>query len=275
MTSMRGRIGVVVVALLASTVDVGVWQAAQLTPQQQREFLKNAEITGGRPIGRGVTGALRLTLSDGTITHDAAFQTIDDRTSAVDRVRGRRRAGELNFVDSYKYNIAAYELAGLLGVDHMMPVTVERRWQGKPGALTWWVDDVLMDENERQKTDTMPPSSLDFIKQQMTMTIFAELVGDVDRNKGNILYTRDWRLIMIDFTRAFRLHRDLREAAPLTRIERRLWERLQQTSRGQWSEALDKWLTSEELGALEGRRTSLIEHFTRLINTRGESVVLY
>jgi hypothetical protein len=29
---------------------------------------------------------------------------------------------ELNFVDSYKYNIAAYALAEMLGVEDMLPV---------------------------------------------------------------------------------------------------------------------------------------------------------
>ena len=37
---------------------------------------------------------------------------------------------ELNFVDSYKYNIAAYRLAELLGIDDMLPVYVERKWEG-------------------------------------------------------------------------------------------------------------------------------------------------
>ena len=42
------------------------------------------------------------------------------------------RGVELDFVDSYKYNIAAYELAELLGMDDMLPVYVERKWQGRP-----------------------------------------------------------------------------------------------------------------------------------------------
>ena len=37
---------------------------------------------------------------------------------------------EINFVDSYKYNIAAYGIAELLGLDDMMPVYVERKWNG-------------------------------------------------------------------------------------------------------------------------------------------------
>jgi len=40
---------------------------------------------------------------------------------------------ELNFVDSYHYNIAAYELAKLVGMSDVIPVYVERQWNGKKG----------------------------------------------------------------------------------------------------------------------------------------------
>ena len=42
------------------------------------------------------------------------------------------RGTELGFVDSYKYNIAAYRLAELLGIDDIMPVYVERNWGWEP-----------------------------------------------------------------------------------------------------------------------------------------------
>jgi hypothetical protein len=250
-------------------------QDTRLTPEQQREFLRTAKVVDSRPIGKGVTGSLRLTLTDGTITHDAGFQSIEDRSSEEDRRRMRKRAGELNFVDSYKYNIAAYEIARLLGVDDMMPVTVERRHQGRVGSLTWWVDDVLMDEAERETSPNQPPSPLGFQRQRMKMVVFAELVGDVDRNKGNVLYTKDWRVIMIDFTRAFRLHRALRQPATLTSIARGLWDRLQRLTRDDVRRSVGTNLTLEETGALMQRHERLVEHYTRLIRERGETTVVY
>ena len=57
---------------------------------------------------------------------------------------------EIDFVDSYKYSLAAYKVAELLGLDNMMPVTVERVWNMKSGALSWWVD-VRWDEGQRLK----------------------------------------------------------------------------------------------------------------------------
>lgn len=250
-------------------------QDTRLSPDQQRQFLLTAKVVDSRPIGRGVTGSLRLTLSDGVLTHDAAFQSIDVRTSDEGRRRGERRAGELNFVDSYLYNLAAYEVARLLGLDDMMPVTVARRWQGRPGSLSWWVDDVLMDEAARETSPLQPPSPRDFQQQRMRMQVFAELVGDVDRNKGNILYTKDWRVVMIDFTRAFRLHRDLRQPQTLTTIERTLWTRLQALTRDALRRATERHLTLEETANVMRRHAQLIEHYTRLIRERGEGVVVY
>lgn len=51
-----------------------------------REFLAAADAVAWEPIGLGVTDAWRVTLSDGTVTHDAAFQSID--------VAARRVGGE-------------------------------------------------------------------------------------------------------------------------------------------------------------------------------------
>ena len=250
-------------------------QSTRLTPDEQRAFLLKAEIVSARPAGKGITGSLRLTLSDGRTTHDGGFQSIDDRASIEDRRRMRRRAGELNFVDSYKYNIAAYEIARLLQLDDMMPVTVERRYQGKLGSLTWWVDDFLMDEAERETSPEQPPIPLEFQRQRMKMFVFAELVGDVDRNKGNVLYTKGWRVVMIDFSRAFRLHDGLRQPAGLTTIDRGLWEKLQELTRDGIGRAVGANLTPEETSAVARRQSALIAHYQQLIKTHGAHIVLY
>jgi hypothetical protein len=250
-------------------------QPVTITPEQQRHFLLTASITGSRLIGKGVTGSSRLTLSDGTMTHDAAFQTIDDRATDEDRRRGRRRAGEINFADSYKYNIAAYELSRLLALDDMMPVTVERRWEGRVGSLTWWVDDVLMDEAEREKRNAQPPSPIEFQRQRQRMVVFGELVRDTDRNKGNVIYTKDWRVVMIDFTRAFRLEHDLRRPESLQQCDRDLLQRIRDLTAPQVRKVVGRSLTQLEQAAVMARRNLIVQHYERLIRERGEGVVLY
>ena len=67
----------------------------------------------------------------------------------------------------------------------------------------------MMDELEREQKNAQPPSSMAFARQFQRMTVFSELLRDVDRNKTNV-HTSGWRHIMIDFSRAFRLDHELR-----------------------------------------------------------------
>ena len=183
------------------------------TPEAIEQFLLTAEIVHARRIGKGVTNSWRLTLSNGTIVHDAAFQSINRRKTMA-RV-GRRT--ELQFADSYHFNIAAYRLARLLGLDDMVPVSVERRWEGRRGALTWWIA-AARDEAERKAQLVRPPDVAAWSGQLYRMVVFSELIYDTDRNDGNMLYTKDWRLWVIDFTRAFRVWHELQNPDALVGV---------------------------------------------------------
>ena len=273
---VRTRLALAVASVLFLSVADSIAQTAvSLTPDQQRTFLAEAKVIGSRPAGKGITGSLRLTLSDGVVTHDAGFQSIDDRMSVTERAQGKRRAGEANFVDSYKYNIAAYEIARLVGLDDMMPVTVERRWRNQIGSLSWWVDDVLMDETDREKSNTSPPSVLRFARQRQQMVIFAELLRDVDRNQGNVVYTKDWRLIMIDFSRAFRLHHALRNPDTVQHCDRALYRKLEELTEADVKRVTNKYLTTQEIEAVMARRLLIVSRIGQLIRERGENSVLY
>src|SRR3990172_3321702 len=102
-----------------------------LTEEQMREFLLHAKVTASRRSSTGITGAWWLTLSDGTVTHEAGFQPVNVRKGSQQLADGRT---ELNFVDSYHYNIAAYELAKLLGMNDVIPMYVEREWERQTGS---------------------------------------------------------------------------------------------------------------------------------------------
>lgn len=263
-------------ALALAPGMAGAGQPAAPTPgagldvDAQRVFLETAKVVATRPIGKGITGALRVTLSDGVLTHDAAFQSV-----AIDPVSdGRRRAGEMRFADHYRFNVAAWRLATLLGLGHMMPVTIERRVAGKLGALSWWVDDVAMDEAAREAKNAQPPDALAFSRQRQRMLVFAELVRDMDRNKGNVVYTSDWRLVMLDFTRAFRIDARLR-SGELATCDRSLYTTLQTLTREAVEQAVGTTLSGSEIRGVMRRRDLLVEHFTKLIAERGEARVLY
>jgi hypothetical protein len=236
------------------------------------EFLRSAEVVKARSVGEGVTETWRLTLTDGAITHDASFQSIDERATMKDLGDGRH---EVRFVDSYRYNIAAYRLARLVGLEDMVPVSVERRWRARTGALTWWVDEVLMDENERKSKGLEPPNDKTWNEQIYKVRAFSRLVDDTDRNRGNLLITRNWRMWMIDFTRAFRRSTRLSSSDGLERCDRKLLEAFRRLSRSELDRELHDTLTTGEVDSLAGRREALVEHYDSLIRARGESAVLY
>jgi len=263
---------------VALTMAIAVADSGQaLSIEDQLAFLNSAKILSSKPIGKGITGALRLTLSDGTLTHDASFQRVDQQNSANNLRQGKKIAGELLFVDAYRYNIAAWELARVLQLADMMPATVERTYAGHRGALSWWVDDVLMDEAERERTSAVPPNGgiQELLRQRMIMNVFTELVRDTDRNKGNVLYTKQWRLIMLDFTRAFRLEPDLRRPESLARCSRDLLARLRTLAKEEVAQAVGRQLTGDEVNALMKRRDVIVQRFDQLIAAQGEAAVLF
>ena len=114
------------------------------------------------------------------------------------------RGTELNFKDSWRYNVAAYRLNKVLQLGRI-PVSVERVHRGKPGSFTWWVEDVLMDEAERLKTKASSPDPLAWNEQMWHVRLFDQLIQNVDRNLGNLLIDKSWTVWMIDHSRAFRL----------------------------------------------------------------------
>jgi hypothetical protein len=237
----------------------------------QAEFLRTAKVIRSRTISRGVTVPFRLTLTDGTVTHDAAFQSIDERKNQADF---GAKGVEFNFADSHHFNLAAYTIAGMLGLDAMMPVTVHRFWNGKEGTLTWWIDDAF-DESTRLKEKRNPPNPGAWNQQMYKMRVFAALVGDTDRNLGNVLITNDWKLWMIDFTRAFRLWNELKYPADLHQIDRTLLARLRELDPAAMRTATAHCLTTFEQDAVIKRRDLLVAHFDGLIKTKGSAAVLY
>jgi hypothetical protein len=242
-----------------------------LTDEQKEEFLLKAQVTNSEDIGKGISRPRRLTLSDGTLTHAAAFVTID---VSKPYWKGADERAEIGFRDTYHFNIAARELAKLIGLGDMMPVTVERKWKGESGALSWWIP-WKWDEEMRRKQSLQPPDVDAWNKQILKVRVFAELVYDTDRNLGNQLITEDWKLWMIDFTRAFRQYHDVKEFRGLTSCDRQLLEKLRQLDKTELLARTKGHLSKGEVEAVMARRDKIVAHFQKLIAEKGENAVLY
>jgi hypothetical protein len=63
---------------IACAISIGAQNPEELTEEQMRNLLLNGKVANSRLVGKGLTGAYRLTLSDGTMTHDGGFQSIDE-----------------------------------------------------------------------------------------------------------------------------------------------------------------------------------------------------
>jgi hypothetical protein len=236
--------------------------APALSDAEMEAFLSEARVVRTRGVSKGVTGTARATLTDGTLTHDASIQAIDEYKPAFTTATGT----EINFRDSWKFNVAAYRLDRLIAL-HMVPVSIERRHAGKEAAFTWWVDDVMMDEGQRVKKAIEPPDRAWWVQQIAQMRVFDQLIDNTDRNLGNLLITRDWRVWLIDHSRAFRWTDTLRRPKQLTRCDRTVLERMRALDRATLKQALGRYLAAPEIDALLARRDLIVAHFDRLGET--------
>jgi hypothetical protein len=246
---------------------------APLTREQMERFLVTAEIVRERTTSDGVTRPVRATLSNGVLTHDAQFQTVDQAKAIFDA----GKASEIGFTDTYRYNIAGYRLAQLVGLD-TVPMSVERRYKGKDAAVTWWIDDVMFDESGRLKLgdkEMMGPDPQRTQRQIHIMRVWDELIQNRDRNRGNVLWTKDWTLWLIDHTRAFRTNTSLLKPDELIRIERTLFDKMKQLTEQSITQAMKGALTRPEIRSVIRRRDALVQHFEKLIAGRGEGAVFF
>jgi len=257
---------------LASGENPPAKKALGLTDAQQEEFLREADVVRTRAVGSGTTGSLRATLRKDGLEHDAHIQSVDELKSVKSLGAGTT---EMDFRDSFRNNLAAYRLDRLLGLG-MVPVTVERKFERKDSAFTWWVDDVLMTELERHEKKLEAPDPPAWNRQIYVVRIFDQLIYNFDRNLGNLLVDERWNLWMIDHTRAFKIFKELKTPQNLgTHCSRALLLALRGLERPTLQRAMTQLLTEGQISGLLGRRDLIVKYFEHRIAESGENQVLY
>jgi len=243
-----------------------------LTDAEMERFLLNADIKATIKVSKGVTKARQVRMSDGQLTHDAQVQDVDI-SMPIFQVDPKHT--EVNFKDSYRYNIAAYRLSLLLGLDNV-PMSVERMVDHKPSAVTWWLDDVAMEEGDRKKlSQPYGPNPVRTLGYLSVMRVFDELIQNRDRNLGNMIWGKQWKLWMIDHTRSFRLGKDLLNPKTVERCERTLFAKMKELNAPQLTEVMGKSLTKDEITALIARRDALVKLIEGRIAEFGEDKILF
>jgi hypothetical protein len=152
------------------------------------------------------------------------------------------------FFTSYKTQIAAYELDRLLKMD-MVPPAVEREVQGHAGAATLWVEHA---DTWKGDGPAAGAARAEWDRQLARMRMFDALIGNRDRNQGNVLRDGNWNLILLDHTRAFG---PATETTSLpSRIDKDFWDRVLALTRKELDARLRPWLDEDQITAILVRR---------------------
>jgi hypothetical protein len=240
------------------------------TDEALLEFLRTARVEKMSSIPQGITHPRKVLLEKDGIQMHAVFRDIDEEKASAQLAMGSM---EFFFRDCFIFEPAAYELSRVLGLNNVPPAIL-RTIEGKKGSLQAWVENALT-ETSRTKKKIQPPDEQQRAKQIHNMWTFDALVFNTDRNSGNILYDKDWKLWLIDHTRAFRRFPDLQRPIQASRCDRKLWERLQNVDDATIGERLKPYLSSWEIKGLLERRRKLVAHLRKLIAERGEAKVLF
>ena len=239
------------------------------TRAEREAFLSNAGIVTDPGLPADATPPRRVILDDGRRRHDAGVETAD---------------GSHPTHRTYKFNVAAYELDKLLGLNLVVP-SVERLLNGRPASVTWWLDDFAMTEQDRRRTRANPPDLKSWDQQVQAVRVFDELISNTYRDPApplylnsvwdNLLITREWTVWLTDHSGAFRIREHLLDPDSLTMCPRAVLVTLRDLNRDLLARMLGNYLSSPQLEALDVRRTLIVKHFDALIASKGENAVLY
>ena len=169
------------------------------------------------------------------------------------------------FWESYRSEIAAYELDKLLGMG-MVPPTVEKTWKGDRAAAVLWLSPI-----HSWKVMANKPKPEKWNRQAIRMKMFDNLICNKDRNMGNLLVDDEWNLFLIDHSRAFITDKDL--PVVMERIDREIWDRMLALDEPVLKAALGKWVDGGGIRAILARRDKMAIAIDKLVKNSSEAAV--
>jgi len=239
------------------------------------EFLKTANVIAEvQKTGSGaVTNPWELTLEKDGVSRKALWKDVSGRPKG--------------FIDNWYYEIAAYEMDKLLGLNMVAP-TVERRYRENRGSCQLW-ESSMMDLLQKTEKNVATPPGLKTIRWNRCVYLqraFDNLIANEDRHQQNILITEDWGMILIDHSRSFRssgkFTKDLiyterhREGPKLmSSLPRAFVENVKALTFEKIKGAVGEYLTEDEIKAVLIRQGLILKEIDRLIKLNGEAEVLY
>lgn len=215
--------------------------------------LRSAAITRMEDIGTGVTRPRRAHLQPAEPVRSLVWKPLPPGP----------RGG---YWESYKSEIAAYELDKVLGM-HVVPPAVEREVDRERGAAIMWLDGLRSVKQAGGKV----PSGPQWGKAARRMLMFDNLIGNPDRNAGNILIGSPGEFVLIDHSRAFVATTRINK---IERVDAELWERMLGLNRADLGRVLGAWLDDEAIDALVTRRDRMAAAVDALVKKKGRAQVI-
>jgi hypothetical protein len=220
--------------------------------EEFENFIRTAPFRRVEELKIGVTRPHRGYFDPGGLVASAAWKVLPP---------GRPNG----YWESYKSEIAAYELDKLLALG-MVPPTVEKSYKGDHGAAILWLDGVRSWKSV--EAESKPDKwNLEAVRMKM----FDNLIANIDRNAGNLLIDADWNLYLIDHSRAFVIDTKLRNV--MTRIDRQLWDRMLALDEPTLAAALGKWIDGGAIRAILKRRDAMKKVIDTAVTKSSEAAV--
>ena len=252
------------------------WAAAQggagqvFQGSKVEELLKGGKITALKGLPEGVTLPMKATLEFNGEKLFGVWKTIDEGPVPQKQLDS---GVELQFQDSWRTEIAAYELDKLIGLG-MVPATVSRTYDGKQGSMQFFVDSV-MTETQRYEKKIQPPNQNTWNQQIAKIRLWDNLIYNTDRNLGNLLITSDWQIRVIDHSRTFRPFDRLKDPKQLTMFSRTLLASIKNLDEPMLKEHLGKYLSQAQIRAVLKRRDAIVALSDKMVAEKGGGAVLY
>jgi hypothetical protein len=216
------------------------------------EYIRAAEIVRFEDVPIGVTHPRRAWLKPGGLVASIAWKVLPPSRAT-------------GYWESYKSEIAAYETDKLLGMA-MVPVAVEKRWKGETAAAILWLSPVH--PWKEMEARAKPPK---WNRQAVLMKMFDNLIGNPDRNMGNLLVDDEWNLYLIDHSRAFVDVKNI--SVKMEHIDRPVWDRMLALDEPTLTAALGKWVDGRSIRALLARRDKMKAAIDKLVADSSEAAV--
>jgi hypothetical protein len=252
---------------LGAALLLSSFAAGQSNSAGEREtYLREANVVDRRVIATGITLPQVVQLERGGERRRAVFKSLEVVLERQSVTVGAETQQGLR--DSWKFEVAAYELDRLLGFG-MVPVTIARKLGDQEGALIDWVDGVLPEF----ETPSSEFRLAEWENEVDRVWLFDYLAYNIDRTPDNLLVAEGFKVHLIDHSRAFQ--RFVVPMRPLSRFPRGVVERLRRLGADDFERALGDYLTRDELSALLERRKRVLETVDGLLGTLPEGQVLF